>query len=76
MFDQRGDNKIAGHQLGDVLRAMGQNPTEAEVKKTSHSNDPGKLTIGFHSVENVKCGAKYLKACNMYRFLNTLWRVL
>jgi len=40
LFDQRGDSKISGHQLGDVLRAMGQNPTEADVKKTSHSNDP------------------------------------
>ncbi|UYV69561.1 MYL6 [Cordylochernes scorpioides] len=33
LFDNRGDNKIAISQLGDVLRALGQNPTEAEVKK-------------------------------------------
>lgn len=34
LFDSRGDGKIATSQLGDVLRALGQNPTEAEVKKS------------------------------------------
>lgn len=33
LFDNRGDGKISVSQLGDVLRALGQNPTEAEVKK-------------------------------------------
>jgi len=33
LFDNRGDGKISISQLGDVLRALGQNPTEAEVKK-------------------------------------------
>ncbi|XP_015783002.1 myosin-2 essential light chain [Tetranychus urticae] len=33
LFDNRGDGKINVSQLGDVLRALGQNPTEAEVKK-------------------------------------------
>lgn len=33
MFDNRGDGKINVSQLGDVLRALGQNPTEAEVKR-------------------------------------------
>lgn len=33
LFDSRGDGKIGVNQLGDVLRALGQNPTEAEVKK-------------------------------------------
>ena len=33
LFDKRGDNCIDTSQLGDVLRALGQNPTEAEVKK-------------------------------------------
>jgi len=35
LFDSKGDGKIAVSQLGDVLRALGQNPTEAEVKKVS-----------------------------------------
>jgi myosin light chain 6 len=40
LFDNRGDGKIYAHQLGEVLRAMGQNPTEAEVKKCGYHNDP------------------------------------
>jgi myosin light chain 6 len=42
LFDNKGDGKISGHQLGEVLRAMGQNPTEAEVKKCGFSNEPEK----------------------------------
>ncbi|XP_076343380.1 myosin-2 essential light chain-like [Tachypleus tridentatus] len=36
LFDNRGDGKISISQLGDAFRAMGQNPTEAEVKRCSH----------------------------------------
>lgn len=35
LFDSRGDGKINVSQLGDVLRALGQNPTEADVTKFS-----------------------------------------
>ena len=41
LFDNKGDGKIFAHQLGEVLRAMGQNPTEAEVKKCGFHQDPG-----------------------------------
>jgi len=40
LFDNRGDGKINVSQLGDVLRALGQNPTEADVTKVSGSNKP------------------------------------
>ncbi|KAK3579741.1 hypothetical protein CHS0354_002388 [Potamilus streckersoni] len=40
LFDNRGDGKIAASQLGDVLRSLGQNPTEAEVKKCGYANNP------------------------------------
>ncbi|VDO66723.1 unnamed protein product [Heligmosomoides polygyrus] len=30
-FDSRGDEKISVQQVGDVLRALGQNPTEADI---------------------------------------------
>lgn len=40
LFDNRGDGKIFAHQLGEVLRAMGQNPTEAEVRKCGYHNEP------------------------------------
>lgn len=33
LFETRGDGKIEAGRLGDVLRALGLNPTEAEVKK-------------------------------------------
>lgn len=33
MFDSRGDGKIHVAQIGDALRALGQNPTESDVKK-------------------------------------------
>ncbi|XP_046567775.1 LOW QUALITY PROTEIN: myosin-2 essential light chain-like [Haliotis rubra] len=40
LFDQRGDNKIAAHQLGDVLRALSQNPTESEIRKCGYASNP------------------------------------
>jgi myosin light chain 6 len=33
LFDQRGDGKIPVSQIGEVVRALGQNPTESDVKK-------------------------------------------
>ncbi|XP_005874245.1 myosin light chain 1/3, skeletal muscle isoform isoform X2 [Myotis yumanensis] len=33
LFDRTGDSKITLSQVGDVLRALGTNPTNAEVKK-------------------------------------------
>lgn len=47
LFDNKGDGKIYAHQLGEVLRAMGQNPTEAEVKKCGFHQDPGKCLLVF-----------------------------
>ena len=47
LFDNKGDGKIYAHQLGEVLRAMGQNPTEAEVKKCGFHQDPGKCFYNF-----------------------------
>lgn len=41
LFDNRGDGKIQVNQVGDVLRALGQNPTESDVKKLTHQHRPG-----------------------------------
>ena len=41
LFDNRGDGKIYSNQIGEVLRALGQNPTEAEVKKCGYNQDMG-----------------------------------
>lgn len=40
LFDTRGDNKIAASQLGDVLRSLGQNPTEQEIRKCGYAQNP------------------------------------
>jgi len=44
LFDERGDGKIAAKHLGEVLRALGKNPTEHEIKKIGYSN-PGTLYV-------------------------------
>lgn len=36
LFDSRGDGKIQLNQVGECLRALGQNPTESEVLKCTH----------------------------------------
>ncbi len=46
IFDTKGDNKILVSQIGDVMRALGQNPTEAELAKCCSSLDP-KSRVGF-----------------------------
>uniref|UniRef100_A0A670YGS2 Calglandulin n=1 Tax=Pseudonaja textilis TaxID=8673 RepID=A0A670YGS2_PSETE len=33
LFDRTGESKITLSQVGDVIRALGQNPTNAEIKK-------------------------------------------
>jgi len=50
LFDKRGDNCIDTVQLGDVLRALGQNPTEAEVKKArTDCEASGQKRIAFET---------------------------
>uniref|UniRef100_A0A915BIX6 Checkpoint protein n=3 Tax=Ascarididae TaxID=6250 RepID=A0A915BIX6_PARUN len=40
-FDSKGDERIGVAQVGDVLRALGQNPTDAEIRKCcAHWTDP------------------------------------
>ena len=36
-FDSKGDDRINVRQVGDVLRALGQNPTELEIQKCCSS---------------------------------------
>uniref|UniRef100_A0A8B9RE27 Myosin, light polypeptide 3, skeletal muscle n=1 Tax=Astyanax mexicanus TaxID=7994 RepID=A0A8B9RE27_ASTMX len=33
LFDRVGDNKVAFNQVADIMRALGQNPTNKDVKK-------------------------------------------
>lgn len=48
-FDTKGDEKIHVKQVGDVLRSLGQNPTEAEIQKCcDHWKNSGKNFILFY----------------------------
>ena len=40
IFDTKGDGKISVAQVGDVIRALGQNPTEADLKKCCDQLNP------------------------------------
>lgn len=48
LFDKKGDGLVASSEIGTVLRALGQNPTEADVKKIKSQVDPkGDKRISF-----------------------------
>ncbi|XP_039603206.1 myosin light polypeptide 6-like isoform X2 [Polypterus senegalus] len=50
LFDRTGDGKIGYSQCGDVMRALGQNPTNAEVLKVlgnPKSEDMNHKTLDF-----------------------------
>ncbi|CAM4943515.1 unnamed protein product [Rotaria socialis] len=38
LFDDRGDDKIPKHLFGEVVRALGLNPNEAQIKGTKDNN--------------------------------------
>jgi len=46
IFDNRGDQKVHVWQIGEVLRACGQNPTENEWKK--YMGDDSERRINFN----------------------------
>ncbi|KAH8831289.1 hypothetical protein DL96DRAFT_818234 [Flagelloscypha sp. PMI_526] len=40
LFDKRGTGKVPRETLGDLLRALGQNPTQTEVRAIVESSPP------------------------------------
>ena len=44
LYDRVGDNKIEINEAGEVLRALGSNPTETELDKLEHQFKVGKST--------------------------------
>lgn len=40
LYDRRGDKKVECSQIGEVMRALGTNPTEGEITKIIKSLDP------------------------------------
>ena len=45
LFDKKGDGKIETSQLGAVIRALGQNPTQADIKRFAQGFSKGKITL-------------------------------
>jgi len=46
LFDTKGDGMIPSNQVGDVLRALGQNPTESEVKRlVQNQRNDGRISF-------------------------------
>ena len=44
LYDRMGDNKIQVEEVGEVLRALGSNPTESELAKLAQQFKVGKDT--------------------------------
>ncbi|CAG7676560.1 unnamed protein product, partial [Allacma fusca] len=40
LFDTKGDGKVQVNQVGDLLRALGQNPTEGDIQKLTQQHKP------------------------------------
>ncbi|KAK3805842.1 MAG: hypothetical protein J3Q66DRAFT_359831 [Benniella sp.] len=45
LYDRKGTGNIAASSLGDLLRAVGQNPSEAEVQDLIAQHDPNGTTV-------------------------------
>ncbi|MCY5962239.1 hypothetical protein OV760_28095, partial [Salmonella enterica subsp. enterica serovar 1,4,[5],12:i:-] len=45
LFDRTGDSKIIYSQVADVMRALGQNPTNAEVLKVLGNPKPEDMNV-------------------------------
>ena len=50
LYDTRGDSRIEARMIGEVVRALGLNPTEAEVQRCGYSSDSGSLSTSFSSL--------------------------
>lgn len=66
LFDKKGDDKIDSSQIGDLLRALGCNPTEAESAKIAKELDPdGTKRINFEEFLPVLLSKKSSKDSNL-----------
>ncbi|XP_070610997.1 calmodulin-like [Erythrolamprus reginae] len=64
LFDRNGDGTITTRELGTVLRSLGQNPTEAELREIVHKLEthkngtidfPGFLNLMEKEIKNRDC---------------------
>lgn len=55
LFDRTGDAKITLSQVGDIIRALGQNPTNAEINKIlGNPSKEGKCPAAFWAVADIR----------------------
>ncbi|CAL8085998.1 unnamed protein product [Calicophoron daubneyi] len=47
LFDSVGDEKIEVKDIGEVVRALGLNPTESDIRKFSSQTDSGECFVSF-----------------------------
>ena len=60
LFDRVGDNKVCYNQIADIMRALGQNPTNKEVKAIlGNPSDEGRRHQGRKGVLVTYCILAY-----------------
>ena len=55
VYDRTGDGKVWCADIGDILRVLGCNPTDADVKKIRSEFDPTGTGMYFIQSCNVLC---------------------
>ncbi|GJJ74566.1 hypothetical protein EMPS_06924 [Entomortierella parvispora] len=72
LFDRKGNGTIASESLGDLLRALGQNPTQAQVRELVAKADPsGAGTIDFNTFLEILMREDGFKPAGTYQeFIN------
>ncbi|KAI1295251.1 hypothetical protein EDD11_007875 [Mortierella claussenii] len=72
LFDRKGNGTIEASSLGDLLRALGQNPTQGQVRDLVAQADPsGSNVINFDSFLKVLMRPDGFKPAGTYQeFIN------
>ncbi|GAA55737.1 myosin-2 essential light chain, partial [Clonorchis sinensis] len=69
LFDSVGDEKILVKDIGEVVRALGLNPTESDIRKFNNRSDPGERITFEMFVPIYQALAKEQKDINPEEFI-------